>query len=86
MIFYAFILLYEMGAFLIVKFLVYACTHSLEHSSITTTIDVYGHLFPNKQRETADKLDGYFKKQNILFIHKLDCSFINDNFFLYISE
>ncbi|MFD1387532.1 tyrosine-type recombinase/integrase [Oceanobacillus oncorhynchi subsp. oncorhynchi] len=32
----------------------------LGHSSITTTIDVYGHLFPNKQRETADKLDDFF--------------------------
>ncbi|MBC1973567.1 tyrosine-type recombinase/integrase [Listeria welshimeri] len=27
------------------------------HSSITTTIDTYGHLFPNKQREMSDKLD-----------------------------
>lgn len=32
----------------------------LGHSSITTTIDVYGHLLPNKQRETADKLDDFF--------------------------
>ena len=29
----------------------------LGHASINTTIDVYGHLFPNKQRETADRLD-----------------------------
>ncbi|MEK5132966.1 site-specific integrase [Bacillus sp. FSL W8-0645] len=29
----------------------------LGHASIKTTIDVYGHLFPNKQRETADRLD-----------------------------
>lgn len=28
------------------------------HSSITTTIDVYGHLFPNRQQEMADRLDG----------------------------
>ncbi|MBC1725022.1 site-specific integrase [Listeria seeligeri] len=27
------------------------------HASITTTIDTYGHLFPNKQREMSDKLD-----------------------------
>lgn len=27
------------------------------HSSITTTIDVYGHLFPNRQQEMADRLD-----------------------------
>lgn len=32
----------------------------LGHASITTTIDVYGHLFPNKQKETADKLDDFF--------------------------
>ncbi|MFT0802993.1 tyrosine-type recombinase/integrase [Bacillus swezeyi] len=29
----------------------------LGHASIKTTIDVYGHLFPNKQREIADRLD-----------------------------
>lgn len=27
------------------------------HSSITTTIDVYGHLFPNRQQEMADRLN-----------------------------
>lgn len=32
----------------------------LGHSSITTTIDIYGHLFPNKQKSTADKLDKFF--------------------------
>ncbi|UJL47082.1 site-specific integrase [Virgibacillus sp. NKC19-16] len=32
----------------------------LGHASIKTTIDVYGHLFPNKQKETADKLDDLF--------------------------
>ncbi|MBM7634437.1 site-specific integrase [Geomicrobium sediminis] len=32
----------------------------LGHASIKTTIDVYGHLFPNKQRETADRLDDFF--------------------------
>lgn len=32
----------------------------LGHASIKTTIDVYGHLFPNKQQETADKLDDLF--------------------------
>ncbi|WP_331461626.1 tyrosine-type recombinase/integrase [Carnobacterium maltaromaticum] len=29
----------------------------LGHASITTTIDTYGHLYPNKQQETSDKLD-----------------------------
>ncbi|MEY8749646.1 tyrosine-type recombinase/integrase [Alkalicoccobacillus gibsonii] len=32
----------------------------LGHASIKTTIDVYGHLFPNKQKETADKLNDFF--------------------------
>lgn len=32
----------------------------LGHASIKTTIDVYGHLFPNKQKETADRLDDFF--------------------------
>ena len=32
----------------------------LGHASIKTTIDVYGHLYPNKQQETADKLDDLF--------------------------
>lgn len=32
----------------------------LGHSSIKTTIDVYGHLFPNKQKETANRLDNLF--------------------------
>ena len=29
----------------------------LGHSTITTTIDTYGHLFPNRQHKLADKLD-----------------------------
>ncbi|MEC2287147.1 site-specific integrase, partial [Bacillus velezensis] len=29
----------------------------LGHASVKTTIDVYGHLYPNKQKEMADKLD-----------------------------
>ena len=29
----------------------------LGHSSITTTIDTYSHLYPSKQKELADKLD-----------------------------
>lgn len=32
----------------------------LGHSSITTTIDTYGHLFPNRQKKLADKLDDLF--------------------------
>ena len=29
----------------------------LGHASITTTIDTYGHLYPNKQKSMSDKLD-----------------------------
>ncbi|MBC1974488.1 tyrosine-type recombinase/integrase [Listeria booriae] len=32
----------------------------LGHASITTTIDIYGHLFPSKQKSIADKLDSFF--------------------------
>ena len=32
----------------------------LGHASITTTIDTYGHLFPNRQQKAADELDKYF--------------------------
>ncbi|WP_221774503.1 site-specific integrase [Listeria booriae] len=32
----------------------------LGHASITTTIDIYGHLFPSKQKSIADKLDNFF--------------------------
>jgi len=32
----------------------------LGHGSVKTTIDVYGHLYPNKQKEMADKLDDLF--------------------------
>ncbi|WP_342744683.1 hypothetical protein [Enterococcus canintestini] len=31
----------------------------MEHSSITTTIDVYGHLFPNRQQEMTDRLNDW---------------------------
>jgi len=34
----------------------------LGHSSITTTIDVYGHLFPTRQEQLASKLDSVLKK------------------------
>ncbi|WP_246215514.1 tyrosine-type recombinase/integrase [Listeria valentina] len=30
------------------------------HASITTTIDTYGHLFPNKQKSMSDKFDNIF--------------------------
>ncbi|EGO5144824.1 site-specific integrase [Enterococcus faecalis] len=31
----------------------------LGHSSITTTIDTYGHLYPNSQKSMSDKFDNY---------------------------
>ncbi|MUO52440.1 tyrosine-type recombinase/integrase, partial [Enterococcus faecalis] len=31
----------------------------LRHSSITTTIDTYGHLYPNSQKLMSDKFDNY---------------------------
>ena len=27
------------------------------HSKISTTMDIYGHLLPNMQRDASDKLD-----------------------------
>lgn len=32
----------------------------LGHASITTTIDTYRHLYPNKQQETSNKFDTDF--------------------------
>jgi integrase len=29
----------------------------LEHSKITTTMDTYGHLLPNMQKDASDRLD-----------------------------
>lgn len=34
-----------------------AIKNRLGHASITTTIDTYGHLYPNKQKSMSDKLD-----------------------------
>ncbi|MFP3878089.1 hypothetical protein U5N54_15555, partial [Bacillus paralicheniformis] len=30
------------------------------NTSVKTTIDVYGHLYPNKKKEMTDKLDDLF--------------------------
>jgi integrase len=35
----------------------------LGHSSITTTLDTYGHLMPGSEAEAADLLDGYLSAQ-----------------------
>jgi len=37
-----------------------AIKERLGHASITTTIDVYGHLYPNKQKSMSDKLNNIF--------------------------
>ncbi|MGX7031654.1 site-specific integrase [Vagococcus zengguangii] len=35
----------------------YLIKERLGHASITTTLDTYGHLYPNKQKSISDKLD-----------------------------
>jgi hypothetical protein len=35
----------------------------LEHSSITVTLDTYGHLFPGIGDELAHRLDALFQEQ-----------------------
>ncbi|WP_118907760.1 tyrosine-type recombinase/integrase [Listeria weihenstephanensis] len=37
-----------------------AIKERMGHASITTTIDTYGHLFPNKQKSMSDKFDKMF--------------------------
>ena len=32
------------------------------HSSITVTLDRYGHLMPGNEREAAARLDGYLER------------------------
>jgi integrase len=32
------------------------------HSSITITLDLYGHLFPGNEDEAAELVDAYLKK------------------------
>lgn len=38
----------------------YDTIERLGHSSITTTIDTYSHLYPNKQKTVSDPLDDLF--------------------------
>ena len=33
------------------------------HSSITITLDRYGHLFPGNEAEAADLLDAYLERE-----------------------
>ncbi|WP_353618109.1 tyrosine-type recombinase/integrase [Pseudomonas sp. ISL-88] len=39
---------------------VYLISKRLGHKSIKTTLDTYGHLFPGRQKELADRLDDLF--------------------------
>lgn len=35
----------------------------LGHEKIETTLNTYSHLYPNKQAQLADRLDGEFEKE-----------------------
>ncbi|AYK66848.1 site-specific integrase [Bacillus subtilis] len=39
---------------------IHIISQRLGHSRTSTTYDIYGHLFPNRQKELADKLDNLF--------------------------
>ena len=39
-----------------------AVTIAMGHSSIQTTYDLYGHLFPGSEMETAALIDGYLER------------------------
>ncbi|MED4801935.1 site-specific integrase [Bacillus atrophaeus] len=39
---------------------IYIISQRLGHTSTNTTYDIYGHLFPNRQKELADRLDNLF--------------------------
>ena len=40
----------------------YAVMRRMWHSSITVTYETYGHLFPERDVETTDALDGPFQR------------------------
>ncbi|ANB82570.1 hypothetical protein A6R78_00575 [Bacillus velezensis] len=39
---------------------IYIISQRLGHKTTTTTYDIYGHLFPTRQKELADRLDELF--------------------------
>ena len=41
---------------------VLAIFERLGHEKIETTLNVYGHLYPNKQKELAESLNDKFKE------------------------
>ena len=47
-------LLIEMGTPIL------AVSNRLGHEKVSTTLDIYGHLYPNKQQMIADKMDEMF--------------------------
>ena len=49
-------LLIEMG------FSPIAVADRLGHEKVSTTLNIYGHLFPNKQAGMAEKLDDFYRE------------------------
>ena len=46
-----------------------AVSHRLRHTSIQTTLNIYGHLYPDDQQAVADIADQAFKFEQKLSIH-----------------
>jgi hypothetical protein len=42
-----------------------ALSHSMVHSSITVTLDRYGHLMPGSEREAASMLEAYLARETL---------------------
>lgn len=42
---------------------VIAIKERLGHKNIQTTLDIYGHLYPNKDKEIADEIDQFIIKK-----------------------
>ena len=40
-----------------------ALSHYMGHSSITVTLDRYGHLMPGSEREAAGLLEAYLERE-----------------------
>ena len=48
-----------------IGFSVLAIAERLGHDRVETTMNIYAHLYPNKQQQLADKLDLEFQEENI---------------------
>lgn len=53
-------LLVEMG------FMPLAIAERLGHEKVETTLNTYSHLYPNKQRELADRLEIENEKEDVV--------------------